>query len=202
MNFDGEAFVRNISSNFFASDNDHAFVRDIEEQSINNLCSTKGYSNALVIHKDDAIPYTVQVYGEEYNIQELVNSRVKVYISSIQPTNVKYNPKTIIVYDSESKESALTFSGTSVNVISKAEVVIPETSNYSDMSLVIQKNSFVEIKVPENVSAIINLPEELTHITGYIKGTFTKSGEYNIKIKYPDGEQILNIVVPYYQRLL
>lgn len=174
----------------------------------------KLYTNGLV-------PYTVQVYNN-IHIQELnpINFTIirdsqihntqffnykskKIYVSSIQPTNIKYNPKSAIVYDSETKETETVFAGVSVNVNSKIQVIVPEkVSNYTDMSLVVQKNSFIEIKTPDSVLEVINLPDGLTYLPGYIKGTFTKSGEYNIKIKYPDGEQILNIVVPYYQRLL
>ena len=235
MNFDGKAFVKNTSINFFVSDNGNAFVRNKKEQSVNNLCLTKDNSYALTIpsyntNKNEInfikyyrlgfIPYTVQVYGETKQDLDFIRFNIikdtqiheeqifkyndsKAYVSSIQPTNIKYNPKSAIVYDSSTKESEYIFAGISTNVYSKTEVIIPEkTAEYTNMSLVVQKNSFLEIKIPESVINIINLPEDLIFIPGYIKGTFTKSGEYNIKIKYPDGEQILNIVVPYYQRLL
>ena len=95
------------------------------------------------------------------------------------------------------------FGGVTVNVNSKTEVIIPEKgTEYSNMSIVIQKNSFIEIKVPDGVVNVVNLPQSLVYLEGYIKGTFTQSGDYNIKLKYPDGEQIINIIVPYYQRLL
>lgn len=125
------------------------------------------------------------------------------YVARLQPTNIKYNPKSAIVVDSDQKESIISFAGTSVDVRSKVEVVIPDKpTDYSDMSLVIQKNCFIEIKIPENVKDVINIPDALIYLPGYIKGTFTQSGEYNVKLKYIDGEQIINIIVPYYQRLL
>ena len=177
--------------------------------------TNKTYSIGLV-------PYTVQVCNKEirqsFRPQKFIISRdatthnkvndvsyelKKVYVSRLQPTNIKYNPKSTIVYDSEVKETQTVFTGTSVNIISKIQVVIPENSSgYTDMSLVVQKNSFIEIKLLDNVTDVMNLPDALEFLPGYIKGTFTQSGEYNIKIKYPDGEQVLNIVVPYYQRLL
>lgn len=167
------------------------------------------------------VPHTVQVYNEiryttinplKYSIirdatinnnQSFSYFAKKVYVSRIQPTNIKYNPKSTIVYDSEQKQNEVLFAGISVNVNSKVEVVIPEkTTDYSDISLVVQKNCFIEIKISDSVTDVINLPDALIYLPGYIKGTFTQSGEYNIKVKYPDGEQIINIIVPYYQRLL
>ena len=195
---------------------DKALVVNTYITNENKLTTTdKIYSCGLV-------PYTVQVYGqEEYQyfkpqkfviirdatihdkIQDFSYNPKRMYVSRIQPTNIKYNPKSAIVYDTEFKESQTLFTGTSVNVNSKIAVAIPEkTTDYSDMSLVIQKNSFIEIKVPENIVGVINLPDDLEYVPGYIKGTFTQSGEYNIKIMYLDGEQLLNIIVPYYQRLL
>ena len=237
MNFDGKAFVKNTSENFFISVNDSAFVRDTKEEWINfnsnktifnfsfilpvYLTNEKEINIYNKLYTCGLIPYTVQVYNnnkkQELNSIKFIITRdsqihntqffnyksKKIYVSSIQPTNIKYNPKSAIVYDSETKETETVFAGVSVNVNSKIQVIVPEkVSNYTDMSLVVQKNCFIEIKTPNNVSEVINLPEDLTYSPGYIKGTFTKSGEYNIKIKYPDGEQILNIMVPYYQRLL
>ena len=236
MNFDGKAFVKNISVNSYISEHGHAFVRDSEKQSINNFCLTTNKSIALIpahltnskdlkntnkLYINGLIPHTVQTYVDRYtsfnplkfiiirsatihdNIQDFSYEPKKVYISKVQPTNIKYNPKSAIVRDSEKKENEAVFTGVSVNVNSKIEVVIPEIStNYLDMSIVVQKNCFIEIKLSENVTNVINLPEALTYLPGYIKGTFTQSGEYNITIKYPNGEQRLNIVVPYYQRLL
>lgn len=233
MNFDGKAFVKNTTARIFVSNNDRAFVRDAKSNNFcylardtsNSFVIPQHNTNENVLKPKDKlyinslIPYTIQVYKEKE--QELKPSKIiirdarihktqefyylpkKVHLSSLQPTNIKYNPKTAIVYDSEEKKSVLSFAGTTVNVNSKIEVIIPDkTSNYTDMSLIVQKNSFIEIKMLDNVSDVINLPEDLIYFPGYIKGTFTKSGEYNIKIKYPDGEQILNIIVPYYQRML
>jgi hypothetical protein len=234
MNFDGKAYVKNISTKSFSSEHGYAFVREPVNTSQIHPC--KGKDEAFVYptymtnfnvlkekifyYSNGLIPHTVQVYNEKENKLDTQNFIVtrdanihneqnfdyktkRTYVSRIQPTNIKYNPKSVIVIDLEHKESSLAFASTTVNVNSKVQVVIPEKStDYSDMSLVIQKNSFIEIKVPDGVMNIINLPEQLTYLPGYIKGTFTKSGEYNIKIKYPDGEQILNIIVPYYKRIL
>ena len=217
----GYSNVRDIRSNDINNfsltlDNDTAYVQPI------HLTNMEILKPIDIIYTSGLIPYTVQVIGKQssqslcpqtfiltrdskiHNIQDNFEYYAKqIYVSRLQPTNIKYNPKTAIVYDSEEKESILAFAGVTVNVNSKIEVIIPDkTSNYTDMSLIVQKNSFIEIKMLDNVSDVTNLPEDLIYLPGYIKGTFTKSGEYNIKIKYPDGEQILNIIVPYYQRML
>lgn len=167
------------------------------------------------------VPYSVYVYESEpeydfplYHFtgirddvkndkQDFVYDNSSTYIARVQPTNIKYNPKSAIVNDCVAQESAMAFHGVSVNVHSKVEVIVPEKgTDYSDISIVVQKNSFIEFKLSDAVTNVTNLPEALIYLPGYIKGTFTQSGEYNIKIKYPDGEQILNIIVPYYERLL
>lgn len=237
MNFDGKAFVKNISAKNFVSVNDSAFVRDTKEELINFNSNETLFNFSFVLpvyltnekeiniynklYTNGLIPYTIQVYDNNkkqeldsidfiitrdsqiHEEQFLYYKSKNIYVSSVQPTNIKYNPKSAIVYDSVKQETEIIFSGVSVNVNNKVEITIPDKiSNYTDMSIVVQKNCFIEIKTPDNVSEVINIPEDLTYSPGYIKGTFTKSGEYNIKIKYPDGEQILNIIVPYYQRLL
>ena len=237
MNFDGKAFVKNISAKNFVSVNDSAFVRDTKEELINFNSNETLFNFSFVLpvyltnekeiniynklYTNGLIPYTIQVYDNNkkqeldsidfiitrdsqiHEEQFLYYKSKNIYVSSVQPTNIKYNPKSAIVYDSVKQETEIIFSGVSVNVNNKVEITIPDKiSNYTDMSIVVQKNCFIEIKTPDNVSEVINIPEDLTYSPGYIKGTFTKSGEYNIKIKYPDGEQILNIIVPYYQRML
>lgn len=237
MNFDGKAFVKNISAKNFVSVNDSAFVRDTKEELINFNSNETLFNFSFVLpvyltnekeiniynklYTNGLIPYTIQVYDNNkkqeldsidfiitrdsqiHEEQFLYYKSKNIYVSSVQPTNIKYNPKSAIVYDSVKQETEIIFSGVSVNVNNKVEITIPDKiSNYTDMSIVVQKNCFIEIKTPDNVSEVINIPEDLTYSPGYIKGTFTKSGECNIKIKYPDGEQILNIIVPYYQRLL
>lgn len=237
MNFDGKAFVKNVSAKSFVSVNDSAFVRDTKEELFNFKPKETSFNFSFVLpvyltnekeiniynklYTCGLIPYTVQVCDNNkkqeldsikfiitrdsqiHETQILDYKSKNIYVSSIQPTNIKYNPKSAIVYSSERQETKTIFSGVSVNVNNKIEITIPDKiSNYTDISIVVQKNCFIEIKTPDNVSEVINIPEDLTYSPGYIKGTFTKSGEYNIKIKYPDGEQILNIIVPYYQRML
>lgn len=217
----GYAHVRDVLSNHInhlclTYDSDFAYVNPT------HLTNEKTFNPIDIMHTSGLIPHSIHIIGKEtkqslesqsfiiindkkiHEIQDDFKYNAKrIYVSRLQPTNIKYNPKSAIVIDSSQKESAIIFGGTTVNVNSKIEVVIPEKgTDYSDISIVIQKNSFIEFKLSDSVTNVINLPESLTYLPGYIKGTFTQSGEYNIKIKYPDGEQILNIIVPYYERLL
>lgn len=216
----GYSNVRDIRSNDINNfsltlDSDTAYVQPMY---LTNMEILKPID---IIYTSGLIPYTVQVISEQnsqllcpqtfiltkdnkiHDIQDDFEYYAKqIYIFRLQPTNIKYNPKSAIVTNSVLEESITTFSAITVNVNSKLEVVIPEKgTNYSDISIVVQKNSFIELKISDSVTDVVNLPDDLMYLPGYIKGTFTKSGEYNIKIKYPDGEQILNIIVPYYQRL-
>ena len=160
-------------------------------------------NNGTRIEKLNPINFIITRDTQKHEKQEINYTPNKVYVSVLQPTNIKYNPKTAVVYGSTLKELESNFAGVSVNVNSKVEVIIPDKiASYTDMSIVVQKNSFISIKVPNNISEVLNVPEQLEYTSGYIKGVFTKSGEYNIRLKYQDGEQILNIVVPYYQRML
>ena len=217
----GYSNVRDIRSNdinnfCFTLDSDIAYVQPM------HLTNMEILKPIDMICTSGLIPYTVQVIDEQniqslhpqtfiltkdnkiHDIQDNLEYCAKqIYVSRLQPTNIKYNPKSAIVINSVLEESVTSFSSVTVNVNSKVEVVIPEKgTNYSDISIVVQKNSFIELKVSDSVTDVVNLPDDLMYLPGYIKGTFTKSGEYNIKIKYPDGEQILNIIVPYYQRML
>ena len=137
MNFDGKAFVKNTTARIFVSSNDRAFVRNVKINNFcyltrdvsNSLVIPQYNTNENVLKPIDKlyinsfIPYTVQVYKEKE--QKLESSKIiirdariheaqdfyylpkKVHLSSLQPTNIKYNPKTAIVYDSEEKESIL-----------------------------------------------------------------------------------------------
>ena len=167
------------------------------------------------------VPHTVPVYDNKKHIVILelpskrfalttdhtindsnIRNNRKVYVSRLQPTNINYNSVSAVVYGDYIERGEVQLSGASVNINSKFEVVIPQFSTYGNMSLTVQKNCFIELQLSDNVIDVVKLPSELVYDSGYIKGTFTKSGLYTIIIDYPDGQQILNIEVPYYQRLL
>jgi hypothetical protein len=136
------------------------------------------------------------------NETDLSNSAKKMYVARVQPTNIYYNTSTAVVYDDSEYNVKVPFGGVSANLTSKAEIILPKSSSYDDMTITVQKNCFVEIKLPENTIEVLKLPNFLTYNAGFIKGTFTKSGNYTIIASHPDGEQVINISVPYYERLL
>ena len=90
----------------------------------------------------------------------------------------------------------------SVNVTDKTSITIPDVNDMQNISIVIQKNNFFELELSSVPNNIIGLPSGITWIGNKIKGTFIDSKEYNLKITYNQGEQNINIIVPYYERLL
>ena len=90
-----------------------------------------------------------------------------------------------------------------INIGDKTEFFVPTLSdNYQAMSIIAQKDTFIELKFENTPLNVIGLPEGLQFTLGSIKGTISKSGSYDITIQYEKGTQKLNIIVPYYQRLL
>lgn len=237
MNFDGKALILDTSINYFVSNNDSAFVENLNKKVINESYITKGatsiylkdkrknqknINNFFECYSYGLIPYTAyvdevrpsintlnfvrfsKIRDKQIQENQIFNySAPRSYIISLQPTNIKYNPKSVTVTELIYKQKEKSLTSTSVNVHNKVEVIIPDKiSNYTDISLVVQKDCFLEIKISNSATNVTDIPEGLTYIPGYIKGSFLKSGEYNIKIHYSDGEQIINIIVPYYKRLL
>ena len=163
-------------------------------------------------------PHTVEVisdyiYQKEFpgtrltvkdttNLDNNIIGSKKVYVYKSEPTNLNYSKPSVVVYQDVEFQNDIQLTGTTVNINSKAEIVLPESSSYEDISLTIQKNCFIEIKLPENTIEVMKLPGFLTYGSGYIKGTYTKSGNYTIIVAHPDGEQVIDITVPYYERLL
>ena len=169
------------------------------------------------------IPYTVQVYNKKslYESNTLFSSS-KIYIQDcvsrfsnlykpktvkitdlLLSTNILINEKTAYITDITKSILVKNFPIISANIVDKTEIVIPSPiKEYQDISIVVQKNNFIELKFSDTIIDIQGLPDELEYTLGVIKGTITKSGTYDIKIKYNENFQNLNIVVPYYQRLL
>ena len=88
----------------------------------------------------------------------------------------------------------------STTVIQKTDVVID--SSIGDFSLMVQKMEFFELKL-EKVANVTDLPEGVEYKNDSIKGSIANSGEYFINVKYNnDATQIINIIVPFYRRLL
>ena len=227
-----KSIVRDTTSRTFFSKHGHAFVveednrnlqlnnrkyRDVSKVTIKEVSGDKDFK--FVDAKSyGLVPHTINVYNTDWEVKnfpsvtQLIKDRrinhsdiktyEKVYMTRLQSTNLKYNETTAIVYGESLGETKIQMTGAMVNITSKAEIVIPEFSSYGNMTLTVQKDCFVEFKLPDNVIDVIKLPSYLTYSPGYIKGTFISSGRYTMIIEYSDGEQIIDIVVPYYERLL
>ena len=97
----------------------------------------------------------------------------------------------------------ISFAPIYMNIGDKMEFFVPTLSdNFQNMSVVVQKDTFIELKFDSTILNVIGLPDGLQFTLGVIKGTISKSGSYDITIQYEKGSQKLNIIVPYYQRLL
>ena len=176
------------------------YVKDVHNGYSINTCTPYEYIKNLkytVIHNGCVIKNKAQ--------DDITYKGVNTaYPYNIVSSLTQYNPvTTLVINHEEEKQKTKDFSSFSVNVTTKQEIIVPEGTGYQNISVVIQKNCFVEFNFgSSNIIEIINIPDGLEYTLGFLKGIITKSGDYNVRIKYPDGEQILNIIVPYYQRLL
>lgn len=150
----------------------------------------------------DFYPVTVFSYLSSQDKQYNINYEKTAPVSFIVRTNAISKKFSTNVIDKESSVVAIEFPYITTNVTDKTQITIPDNTEIRGLSIVIQKNSFVEIELQKDPSGVSGIPDGLTWNKQYISGTITKSGTYIIKITYPDGDQILDITVPYYQRLL
>ena len=188
-------------------------------KSYNNDYKQNGRSHVI----NGLIPHTVQVYNTNtlfkenhllniakifvYDARRLIRDiyifeKVKVSDMLI-PTNFLAEEVTAYVTDKRKNEFNKDFASVSVNVTDKTEISVPSISDgYQDISIVVQKNCFIELTFSDTIINVTGLPEGLEYTLNVIKGTITKAGVYNITIQYQDDSQKLSIMVPYYQRLL
>lgn len=192
---------------------------------IESLGTNKEESMSSSMVNNKLVPYTVQVYNRDtlYEHNTNLNSSEKIYITDntslkfektcnfesvkitdlLLSTNVFIKEVTAYVTDVTKTATAKSFPVVYANIVDKTEITIPSVSTgHQEMSLVVQKNSFIELKFSDVIVNVIGLPDGLEYTLGVIKGTITKSGTYDITIQYNDSSQKLNIIVPYYQRLL
>jgi hypothetical protein len=127
----------------------------------------------------------------------------RVISSLIVPTNII--PKETYVFhvvDARVSEKQVPLKGITVQVTDKTSIVIPDTTEVQGFSIVVQKNNFVEIVFTKIPTSVEGIPDGMEFTGTSIKGTIYKSGEYDVIVRYSNNQQNLNIVVPYYQRLL
>lgn len=191
----------------------------VANKKIFSSASSSSYSTV----RNELTPYTTQVYDINLLRKKDINliqtkicifdiplkyekdcdfQKVKV-TELLQPTNIPIKEVTAYIIDNTKSASSKEFSPIYATVTDKTEVIVPSVSSgYQEMSIVVQKNNFVELKFADTIIDATGIPEGMKYISGSIKGTITQSGSYDITIQYSDGSQKLNIVVPYYQRLL
>jgi hypothetical protein len=203
------------------------FNQDIGNSNVvvESLGTNKEESMSSSIANNKLVPYTVQVYNKDtlYECNTNLNSSEKIYITDntslkfektcnfesvkitdlLLSTNVFIKEVTAYITDITKTATARSFPAVYANIVDKTEIVIPSVSTgYQDMSIVVQKNNFIELKFSDTITNVTGLPDGLEYTLGVIKGTITQSGSYDITIQYEDSSQKLNIIVPYYQRLL
>jgi hypothetical protein len=203
------------------------FNQDIGNSNVavESLVINKEESMSSSIVNNKLVPYTVQVYNKDtlYEYSTNLNSSEKIYITDntslkfektcnfesvkitdlLLSTNVFIKEVTAYITDITKTVTARSFPAVYANIVDKTEIVIPSVSTgYQDMSIVVQKNNFIELKFSDTIINVTGLPDGLEYTLGVIKGTITQSGSYDITIQYEDSSQKLNIIVPYYQRLL
>lgn len=132
-----------------------------------------------------------------------VNCKITMPVTLIDRSNITFKKTATNVIDKNIKNKIITFPYTTVEVTDKTQITVPDTSELSGFTIVLQKNNFTELEFQKTLSLVTGLPEGLERKNQIIKGTITKSGNYIVNVTYSDGaKQTLNIIVPYYQRLL
>lgn len=148
---------------------------------------------------------TITVKDDKYNerVCNILMPKIQAVIGIVTKTNMTYTDTSVIkIVDLTQKiVPDKEFATVTATVTDKTEITIPDVGDMQNLSIVIQKNSFFELELAATPNNIIGLPDELTWKGSNIKGTLTQSKEYNLTIMYSQGEQKINIIVPYYQRL-
>jgi hypothetical protein len=147
----------------------------------------------------------VQIYDtvSRYNHDDYTFITTKIH-DIVASTNLfVMNQETAFIIDCVKVTNANSFPSVSATIVDKTEIVVPPPSKgYQDMFFVVQKNSFIELKLSDTILDVTGLPEGLEYSLNAIKGIIAKSGSYDIRIQYQESAQKLNIIVPYYERTL
>ena len=95
--------------------------------------------------------------GNKFNKQCDVNCEFTVPISVIDRANVISKKFAVTVIDKSSEERNIVFPYTSVNVTDKTQITVPDTSELTGFTIVLQKNNFVYL-----LHGVIEMPESHT----------------------------------------
>lgn len=144
---------------------------------------------------------------DRYNTEceSYVEKPKTVSVQYIEPCNIFPAQATVwsMLDKTETIKKDISFGSVSVKVADKSQVTIPDATTTQGFSIVLQKNNFTEIQFAALPVSIAGIPDGMTWSGMSIKGTVEKSGTYTLTVTYQDKtEQIIDIIVPYYQRLL
>ena len=139
------------------------------------------------------------------NCESYVEKPKTTYVQYIVPCNIFPAQATVwsILDKTETVKKDISFDSVSAKVTDKSEIKIPDANGTQGFSIVLQKNNFTEIQFANLPVSIAGIPDGMTWSGISIKGTVEKSGTYTLIVTYQDKtEQTIDIIVPYYQRLL
>ena len=205
-NFYNESFSNVINHNCIGAvanvyDNNNQASYTIEFMPIKTLSvSSEINTNDKIFDKEIV---TVKDDENNKNVSNIPMTKAETVVGIVTKTNLTYTDTSAIkIIDLTQKTVPdKEFAVVTVNVTDRTEIVIPDVGDMQNLSIVIQKNSFFELELAAIPNNVIGLPNELTWKGSNIKGTLMQSKEYNLTITYNQGEQKINIIVPYYQRL-
>lgn len=141
------------------------------------------------------VVYTPIIYWKDLNSKQSAKFKYKKTAESPRQRAFKVNSVLVDNLDSDKK-----LNGASTTVIQKTDIVID--NSVGNISLMVQKMEFFELKL-NGVANVTDLPEGVEYKNDSIKGSIANSGEYFINVKYNnDATQVINIIVPFYRRLL
>ena len=175
----------------------------------NNIYPTtkvRVYKNFSEYKEVDLPPISINII-DRYNTEceSYVEKPKTVSVQYIEPYNIFPTQAMVwaILDKTETVKKDISFNSTSVKVADKSQVTIPNASSAQNFSIVLQKNNFTEIKFSALPVSVVGIPDGMEWSGISIKGIVTKSGTYTLTVTYQDKtEQIIDIIVPYYQRLL
>lgn len=136
----------------------------------------------------------------EYDVGVVARANLTYKVAPANSKQEAFRINVIKAKDEDNEQFKNKLKSFSVNVLQKTDIQI--NKSVGDISVIVQKNEFFELTMDEPFT-VSSLPHGMKHIGNIINGTIQNSGEYNIMITYGGGNtQNINIIVPFYRRLL
>ena len=160
-----------------------------------NIALSESYTNTLNANMANIIsasPFNEVIPFVTKNIL-LIDESFELPFTEVQATVLDFTKNNV--------ENSNTFGNFTVLIDDNTEMEKPSINYYEPINMTVQKDEFIEIVTPENAQYIDPIPDGFLYINRSLKGTFVKSGKYNLKIIYnPETYQELNVTVPAYKR--